>query len=131
MARPRPRLHLLQQLLPKCSPPRHGGAGIRKAKGRPREKLKRGKLERGNGKLHWKVGAREQAGLTYCSQRKRQSSSKVRFELVPDDLGAAHLPALVKTPQLVTDGHLVELARKHSLQLVTLDRGIPGSLFIG
>ena len=28
-----------------------------------------------------------------------KSSSKVRFELIPDDLGAAHLPAFVKTPQ--------------------------------
>ena len=53
------------------------------------------------------------------------------FELIPDDLGAAHLPAFVKTPQSVTDGHLVELARKNSVRLVTLDRGIPGSLFIG
>jgi len=33
-----------------------------------------------------------------------KSSSKVRFELIPDDLGAAHLPAFVKTPQAVTDG---------------------------
>jgi predicted nucleic acid-binding protein len=60
-----------------------------------------------------------------------KSSSKVRFELIPDDLGAASLPAFVKTPQSVTDGHLVELARKNSLRLVTLDRGIPGALFIG
>jgi hypothetical protein len=60
-----------------------------------------------------------------------KSSSRVRFELVADDLGAAHLPAFVKKPQSITDGHLVELARKNSLRLVTLDRGIPGSLFIG
>ncbi len=51
--------------------------------------------------------------------------------MIPDDLGAAHLPAYVKTPQAATDGHLVELARKNSLCFVTLDRGIPGSLFIG
>ena len=37
-----------------------------------------------------------------------KASSKVRFELVPDDLGAAHLPAFVKTPQSVTDGHANE-----------------------
>jgi uncharacterized protein len=60
-----------------------------------------------------------------------KSSSKVRFELIPDDLGVAQLPAFVKRPQSVTDGHLVELARKHSVRLVTLDRGIPDSLFIG
>jgi len=60
-----------------------------------------------------------------------KSSSRIRFELIPDDLGAAHLPAFVKTPQAVTDGHLVELARKNSLCLVTLDRGIPGALIIG
>ncbi len=60
-----------------------------------------------------------------------KSSSKIRFELIPDDLGVANLPAFVKTPQSVTDGHLVELARKNSVRLVTLDRGIPGALFIG
>ena len=60
-----------------------------------------------------------------------KSSSKVRFELIPDDLGVAQLPAFVKRPQSVTYGHLAELARKHSVRLVTLDRGIPGSLFIG
>ena len=60
-----------------------------------------------------------------------KSSSKVRFELISDDLGVAQLPAFVKSPQSVTDGHLVELAQKHSIRLVTLDRGIPGSLFIG
>jgi len=58
-------------------------------------------------------------------------SSKIRFELIPDDVGVAQLPAFVKKPQSVTDGHLVELARKNSVRLVTLDRGIPGSLFIG
>jgi predicted nucleic acid-binding protein len=60
-----------------------------------------------------------------------KSSSKVRFELISDDLGVAQLPAFVKSPQSITDGHLVELARKHSIRLVTLDRGIPGSLVIG
>jgi predicted nucleic acid-binding protein len=59
-----------------------------------------------------------------------KSSSKVRFELIPDDLGVANLPDVVKTPQAVTDGHLAELARKNAVRLVTLDRGIPGALFI-
>jgi hypothetical protein len=60
-----------------------------------------------------------------------KSSSKVRFELVPDDIGVSQLPAFVKKPQAVTDGHPFELARKNSVRLVTLDRGIPNSIFIG
>lgn len=60
-----------------------------------------------------------------------KASSSVRFELIADDLGAAHLPAFVKRPQAITDGHLLELARKNSMQLVTLDQQIPKALFIG
>lgn len=60
-----------------------------------------------------------------------KASSRLRFELLADALSAAQLPGFVKSPRSVTDGHLLELARKHSVQLVTLDRGIPGSLFIG
>ena len=60
-----------------------------------------------------------------------KSSSKVRFELIADDIGVSQLPAFVKKPQSVTDGHLSELAKKNSLRLVTLDRGIPGALFVG
>jgi uncharacterized protein len=60
-----------------------------------------------------------------------KSSSRVRFELISDDVGVAQLPAFVKTPNSVTDGHLVELARKNSVKLVTLDAGMPGALFIG
>ncbi|HWD20312.1 MAG TPA: TA system VapC family ribonuclease toxin [Verrucomicrobiae bacterium] len=60
-----------------------------------------------------------------------KASSKVRFELISDDVGVAQLPAFVKRPQSITDGHLLELARKNSLQLVTFDRGIPHALFIG
>lgn len=60
-----------------------------------------------------------------------KASSKVRFELVADDVGMSQLPAFVKKPQSLTDGHLLELARRHSMKLVTLDRGIPGAVFIG
>ena len=60
-----------------------------------------------------------------------KSSSKVRFELIPDAIGVAQLPSFVKKPQSVPDGHLVELARQNSVRLVTLDRSIPNSLFIG
>jgi uncharacterized protein len=60
-----------------------------------------------------------------------KSSSRIRFELIPDDVGAANLPAFVKKPQAITDGHLFELARKNSMQLVTFDQGIPNALYIG
>ena len=60
-----------------------------------------------------------------------KSSSKIRFELISDDVGVAQLPAFVKRPQTITDGHLFELARKNSMQLVTFDQGIPNALHIG
>ena len=60
-----------------------------------------------------------------------KSSSKIRFELIADDIGVSQLPGFVKKPQSLTDGHLFELAKKNSLRLVTLDRGIPSSVFIG
>lgn len=60
-----------------------------------------------------------------------KSSSKVRFELISDDLGVSQLPSFVKKPQSITDGHLSELAKKNSLRFVTLDRGIPNSVLIG
>ena len=60
-----------------------------------------------------------------------KGTSKLPFELVPDDLGAAQLPTFVKSHHAVTDGHLFELARKNSLRLVTMDKGIPGALYIG
>src|SRR5579862_2236372 len=47
-----------------------------------------------------------------------KSSSKIRFELIPDDVGVAQLPSFVKKTQAITDGHLLELARKNSMQLV-------------
>jgi hypothetical protein len=60
-----------------------------------------------------------------------KSSSKIRFELISDDVGVAQLPAFVKGTQAITDGHLFELARKNSMQLVTFDQGIPNALYIG
>ena len=60
-----------------------------------------------------------------------KSSSKIRFELISDDVGVAQLPAFVRKPQAITDGHLFELARKNSMHLVTFDQGIPNALYIG
>lgn len=60
-----------------------------------------------------------------------KSSSRIRFELISDDIGVAQLPAFVKKIQAIADGHLFELARKNSMQLVTFDQGIPNALYIG
>jgi predicted nucleic acid-binding protein len=62
--------------------------------------------------------------------QKLKSSSHMPFEMIADILGADQLPAFAKTPQRLTDGHLLELARVHEMKLVTLDKGIPGALLI-
>ncbi|MGH8017425.1 MAG: PIN domain-containing protein [Opitutaceae bacterium] len=59
-----------------------------------------------------------------------KKSSPVPFELLADDLGADRLPGFAKTPAKLMDGHLLELARRHQAQLVTLDTGIPGALLV-
>lgn len=59
-----------------------------------------------------------------------KASSPVPTRLWPDDLGADRLPKYVKKPAELTDGHLLELARAHGAQLVTLDGKIPGALLI-
>jgi predicted nucleic acid-binding protein len=59
-----------------------------------------------------------------------KASSKILFTLLPDDLGADRLPAYAQSPNKITDGHLLELARRHGAKLATLDAGIPGALLI-
>jgi len=61
---------------------------------------------------------------------KLKASSKIPFILLSDDLGADRLPAYVKEPNKLTDGHLLELARHHGAKLATLDTGGPGALLI-
>ncbi len=59
-----------------------------------------------------------------------KKSSRVPFYLIPDALGADCLPSYVRGARQVTDGHLLELAKAHSMQLASLDKGIPGGYFI-
>ncbi len=61
---------------------------------------------------------------------KLKASSPVPTELWPDDLGVERLPKYAKRPAELTDGHLLELARTHGAQLVTLDGRIPGALLV-
>jgi hypothetical protein len=59
-----------------------------------------------------------------------KASSPMAFELLEDGIGADRLPAFARTPGKLTDGHLLELARKHGAMLATLDAGIPGALLL-
>ena len=59
-----------------------------------------------------------------------RKNRKRRFVFIPDDQGAAELPAWVKTGKQSTDGHLLELAKAHGAELATLDEGIPGAFQI-
>jgi predicted nucleic acid-binding protein len=62
--------------------------------------------------------------------RGLKTSSRIPFDLLGDSLGAEELPSFVLGPKQVTDGHLLQLARESSLELATLDKGIPGAFQI-
>lgn len=62
-------------------------------------------------------------------QRLKRATT-VEFKLLEDDLGAEALPAWVRRSAQTTDGHLVALARRHGVELATLDSGIHGGYVI-
>ena len=49
------------------------------------------------------------------------------FTFIADAHDISHLPAWVKSPKQITDGHLAELARVSGAVLATLDEKVPGS----
>ena len=59
---------------------------------------------------------------------KTNTAQPLTFLTDGNDISA--LPAWVKTPAQVTDGHLVQLAKSNGAVLATLDKGIPGAFFI-
>ena len=56
-----------------------------------------------------------------------KGSGIATFTLIADALDASQMPAYVRSPGQLTDGHLLQLARVGEARLVTLDRGIPGA----
>lgn len=62
--------------------------------------------------------------------RGLKDSSRIPFDLIPDSLGADRLPSYVLGARQVTNGHLLELAKEFSMQLATLDKGVPGAYLI-
>jgi predicted nucleic acid-binding protein len=73
-------------------------------------------------------------GLTVHDARKILQRLKVvdtlQFTFLPDGHDLTHLPAWVKTPRQLTDGHLLQLAKANGMALATLDRKIPGAYLI-
>jgi hypothetical protein len=49
---------------------------------------------------------------------------------IPDQHDVSCLPAWVRSPKQITDGHLSKLASANSAVLATLDESIPGSFLI-
>ena len=76
------------------------------------------------------AGFENTAGDAAETLRGLKQSSRLPFNLIPDALGADRLPSYASAAKQVTDGHLLELAREFSLQLATLDKGIPGAYLI-
>jgi predicted nucleic acid-binding protein len=52
------------------------------------------------------------------------------FAFAADDHDVSDLPAWVKAPKQITDGHLAELAKANAAVLATLDGRIPGAYVI-
>ncbi len=66
--------------------------------------------------------------LSLLKNLKRSGRSK--WEFIPDDRDATHLPVWVRSSQSATNGHLLDLAQAHQAQLATLDERIPGAFVI-
>lgn len=56
-----------------------------------------------------------------------KANPDVRFTFFADGNDVSKLPAWVKMPKQVTDGHLAELAKTNGARLATFDRGIAGA----
>lgn len=65
---------------------------------------------------------------TLLLRLKQARSSPLAF--IPDTHDVSHMPAWVRAPKQITDGHLSKLATANSAVLATLDESIPGSYLI-
>ena len=73
-------------------------------------------------------------GLTVTQSRtlllRLKRAKGLSFTFIPDDQDVSRLPAWVKTPGQVTDGHLVQLAAANGAVLATLGTRIPGAYLV-
>jgi predicted nucleic acid-binding protein len=65
---------------------------------------------------------------TLLVRLKEARASPLGF--IPDEHDVPHLPAWVRAPKQITDGHLSKLAVANAAVLATLDENIPGSYLI-
>lgn len=76
----------------------------------------------------------EQYGFNIAQARtlllRMKAENILKFTLIADDQGVAHLPGWVKTAKQTTDGHLVQLAKTNGAVLATLDTRIQGAFVI-
>jgi predicted nucleic acid-binding protein len=75
-----------------------------------------------------------QYGATISQARdlllRLKTADTLQCTFIADAHDVTHLPAWVKTPKQIADGHLAQLARANGAVLATLDRGIPGSFLV-
>ena len=73
-------------------------------------------------------------GFTIAQARtlllRLKEADLLRFTFIADDQDVSRLPAWVRTPKQITDGHLVRLAMANGGMLATLDGKIPGAYLI-
>ena len=70
------------------------------------------------------------AGVAAARADLRALKSKENLLFIPDDLHTHRLPGWVRKSDQTTDGYLLGLAKLHGGCLATLDRFIPGAVFI-
>jgi len=76
------------------------------------------------------VGLQPDVAAARFALRKLKSSPGRAFEFLPDTLGADVMPAYVRRPMELTDGHLLELAKTSGAKLATFDTKIPGATLL-
>jgi predicted nucleic acid-binding protein len=65
---------------------------------------------------------------TLLLRLKEARTSPLQF--IPDEHDVSHLPAWVRAPKQIPEGHLSKLATANAAVLATLDGSIPGSYLI-
>jgi uncharacterized protein len=75
-------------------------------------------------------GSKMALSLKHAKEELYRFKQLYRPVLLGDELPGDVLPEWVSKSKHTTDGHLVELARRHYAVFATLDTGIPGALLV-